>query len=246
MSITIITPVFNSSGTIRDCLRSIASQSVACQHIIVDGGSTDGTIELVKEETAPGREWSTEPDQGMYDAINKGLSRAAGDIVGVLNADDFYNKSNVLEKVVNAFSEPQIDAVYGDLLYVDRKDTSKVVRNWRSGDYRPERFYSGWMPPHPTFFLRRAIYQRYGSYRLDLGSAADYELMLRVLLKNRIRAKYIPQVMVRMRNDGVSNASLKNRINAHRNDRKAWRVNQIQPRPWTLFAKPVSKLGQWL
>jgi glycosyltransferase involved in cell wall biosynthesis len=246
MSITLITPVWNNADTIGHCIDSINAQTQPCQHILVDGGSSDGTLEIIEQQKAADAILISEPDQGMYDAINKGLKLATGDVVGVLNSDDFYPTNDLLETVMQAFSDPAVDASYGDLLYVDKDNTEKVIRNWQSGDYKRDRFYAGWMPPHPTFFLRRQLYQQQGGYRLDLGSAADYELMLRMLLKHGANAAYIPQVLVHMRNEGMSNASLKNRIRANRNDRKAWRVNGLKPRPWTLVAKPLGKIGQWL
>lgn len=245
MTLTIITPVWNNADTIAHCLRSIAEQTQPCQHILVDGSSTDGTLEIIEQNRTVNMTVISEPDQGMYDAINKGLKFATGDVIGVLNSDDFYATNGVLEKVANVFNNSEIDASYGDLVYVDRQDTEKVARNWHSGDYNRKRFYNGWMPPHPTFFLRRMLYEEYGGYRLDLGSAADYELMLRVLLRYECNAEYIPEVLVYMRNNGMSNASLKNRISANRNDREAWQVNGISPRLWTLIAKPLSKIGQW-
>ena len=243
--ITLITPVLNNADTISDCLGSIRKQTSACQHIIVDGGSTDGTLEIIEQRKLPGAIVVSEPDQGMYDAINKGLERATGEVVGILNADDFFPTEDVLEKVSLAFTDPEVDASYGDLLYVDRENTNKVIRTWRSGEYQREKFYAGWMPPHPTFYLRRRLYQKHGGYRLDLGTAADYELMLRMLLKQQAAVSYIPKVLVHMRNQGMSNASITNRFKANRNDRLAWRVNGIPPRPWTLLAKPVRKIGQW-
>ncbi|KAA1188934.1 glycosyltransferase [Pseudohalioglobus sediminis] len=245
MSITVITPVWNNADTIADCIQSINRQTLKCQHIIVDGGSTDGTLDVIEQHRAEDAILISESDQGMYDAINKGLKLATGEIVGVLNSDDFYATDTALTKVAQAFQNATVDACYGDLHYVDKVDTGKVVRNWKSGDYKRENFFMGWMPPHPTFFLRRRLYEKYGEYRLDMGTAADYELMLRMLFKHKVNAAYIPQVMVHMRNDGMSNASLKNRIRANRNDRLAWRVNEITPRPWTLIAKPLGKLGQW-
>ena len=246
MSITIITPVWNNADTIAHCIGSINAQTESCQHILIDGGSTDGTLEIIAQQKTPDAVLISEPDQGMYDAINKGLKHATGDIIGVLNSDDFYPTNDVLRQVEQVFSEPAVDACYGDLHYVAKVDTAKVVRNWRSGDYSYEKFFRGWMPPHPTFFLRRRLYENYGGYRLDMGTAADYELMLRMLLKHEANTTYIRQVMVHMRNDGMSNASLKNRIKANRNDRQAWRVNDITPRPWTLIAKPLGKLVQWI
>ena len=245
MSITIITPVWNNAATVGHCIRSIADQTVHCQHILVDGVSTDGTLEEIRRHQGRETVVISEPDRGMYDAINKGLIHATGDIVGVLNADDYYPTTDVLRLVTEAFSDPAVDVSYGDLLYVDREDTARVIRTWKSGPYQRERFYSGWMPPHPTFFVRRSLYEQHGGYRLDLGSAADYELMLRMLLRHGANAVHIPEVLVHMRNQGMSNASLKNRIKANRFDRQAWRVNGLTPRPWTLIAKPLGKLGQW-
>lgn len=245
MSITLITPVWNNGATIGHCLCSIADQTVPCQHILVDGASTDGTLDVIWQHQGKTTMVISEPDKGMYDAINKGLRHATGDVVGVLNADDYYPTADVLQLVSEAFADPAVEASYGDLLYVDREDTEKVIRTWKSGAYQSERFYAGWMPPHPTFFIRRSLYEQHGGYRLDLGSAADYELMLRMLLKHEANAAYIPRVLVHMRNEGMSNARLKNRIKANRFDREAWRVNELKPRPWTLLAKPLGKLGQW-
>jgi glycosyltransferase len=185
------------------------------------------------------------PDKGIYDAMNKGITVASGDIIGILNADDFYADRDVITHITSAFEDDSVDACYGDLEYVDSFLTGKVIRYWRSGDYRPERFYHGWMPPHPTFFARRTLYNKYGSFNLSLGSSADYELMLRFLLKHGAKAVYIPEVLVRMRTGGVSNASLSNRLRANRMDRLAWRINGLHPKPWTMYMKPLSKLNQF-
>jgi glycosyltransferase len=138
-----------------------------------------------------------------------------------------------------------VDACYGDLCYVDRADPSRVVRYWRAGEFGPRRFANGWMPPHPTFFVRRSMYEQHGLYREDLGTAADYEMMLRLLVKHRVRVAYIPRVLVHMRSGGASNASLAARLRANRMDRAAWRVNGLRPYPWTTLAKPLRKVGQW-
>ena len=245
-TLTIITPVRNNADTIEHNIRSITDQSIPSQHILIDGVSTDGTLEIIQRQQSPGSVIISEPDKGMYDAINKGLKHAKGEIIGILNADDYYPTDKVLAQVQETFADPDIDACYGDLIYVERLNTDKVVRNWQSGHYNRRKFYSGWMPPHPTFFVRRKLYEKFGGFRLDLGSAADYELMLRMLLRHQAKTAYIPQVLVHMRNEGMSNSSLQNRLRANRFDRQAWRVNGIRPRPWTLVAKPLRKIGQWL
>jgi glycosyltransferase involved in cell wall biosynthesis len=224
---------------------SISQQSVRAEHIIIDGGSTDGTAKLLEKWSDKLATVVSEHDQGPYDGMNKGIGCAQSEVVGVLNADDFYPNDCVLKYVAEVFSDPRVQACYGDLNYVAAEDTYNVVREWRSGEFEPEDFLYGWMPPHPTFFVRRNVYEELGLYRLDLGSAADYELMLRFLFKHRIRTAYIPKVLVHMRTGGKSNASLFNRLRANRNDKKAWEVNGLKPRPWTFVAKPLRKVGQW-
>mgnify|MGYP000713447396 CR=1 FL=1 len=244
---SIITVVRNAAETIESCLASVRSQTVDLEHIVVDGCSTDGTLERLQRHAATGTiDLSSGRDNGIYDAMNKGLRRARGDIVGILNADDFYAHPHILARIDAAFATPEIDAVYSDLVYANGDDTSNVVRYWRSGPYSPRAFLSGWMPPHPTFFVRRSVYERCGMFRTDLGSAADYELMLRFLFKHRIAAAYVPEVAVVMRTGGVSNQSWKHRMKANRMDRRAWAVNGLRPRPWTLTLKPVRKLGQYV
>ncbi len=188
----------------------------------------------------------SEPDGGMYFAMNKDISLTTENIIGFLHADDVYAHSEVIENLVSLFEATQSDSVYGDLIFVDPKNTSKVTRRWRSGYYKKENFYKGWMPPHPTFFVRADVYRRFGNFDTAFTSAADYELMLRFLLKYGCSAAYLPQTMVRMRQGGRSTASLKNRLIAHREDHRAWKVNQLQPRFFTLILKPLRKLNQFL
>jgi len=247
MLISVVTVVRNSARTIQHCLASVQQQPVSPEHIVVDGQSTDGTLEILHQAQAgnPRLDMISEADTGIYDAMGKGLARARGEVIGCLNADDFYATSTVLERVSEVFADPAIDSCYGDLVFVDHPG-EKVVRRWHAGRMSSRAFYWGWMPPHPTFFVRRSVYERYGGFRLDLGTAADYELMLRFLVKHRITTCYIPAVLVKMRVGGVSNASLRNRLLAHQYDRKAWTVNGLRPYPWTLLLKPVRKLGQWL
>jgi len=244
--ISIITVTYNASEHLRDCLDSVRKQNVDVEHILVDGASTDSTrqiLELYQNELA---HIISEKDEGMYDAANKGIKIATCDVIGILNADDFYFSNDTLSKVAKVFSDKTVDAVYGDLVYVNRNNTKKVTRTWKSGDYHPNKFYWGWMPPHPSFFLRRSVYDKYGLFNPELGTAADYELMLRMLLKHGIRVAYIPEVLVQMRSGGMSNASILNRIKANKMDRKAWAVNDLKPYPWTLSMKPLRKISQWL
>jgi len=243
-TVSIITAVYNAASTIRECIRSVESQNHFFEHIIVDGGSTDGTLGIIEQCQHEKLDVFSESDRGMYDALNKGISRSQGHIVGALNADDCYEDSEVLRDVATSLSSAQ--ASYGDLLYVSGPNSDKVDRHWSAGSYSRNSFWHGWMPPHPTFFLRSECYQRYGGYRLDLGTAADYELMLRMLVKHKLDPHYIPRVLVRMRTGGISNSSLASRIAANRMDRKSWVVNGLQPYPWTLWFKPIRKVGQFL
>lgn len=244
--ISLITATLNAAATLTASLQSVSAQSLLPEHLIIDGGSTDGTLALAARYAAHPLKVFSEPDRGLYDAMNKGLAKASGEIIGILNADDCYARRDVLQLVAEAFRDPRIDACYGDLCYVDGSDAGRVVRYWRSGAFHYRRFFWGWMPPHPTFFVRRAAYEKYGVFNLGLGSAADYELMLRFLVRHRLQAAYLPRVLVNMRTGGVSNASLAGRLKANRMDRKAWEVNGLRPYPWTLLCKPLRKVGQWL
>lgn len=246
MKISIITATYNSAATVEDTLKSIAAQSYpAIEHIIVDGLSKDNTLEIVARYPHVAKVVS-EKDKGIYDAMNKGVRAAEGAIVGILNSDDLYANEKVLEKVMQLFNDPAVDAVYGDLQYVAADNISKVVRNWEAGNYSLRSFYFGWMPPHPAFFVRRELYEKYGHFLLELRTAADYEIMLRFLLKHQVKAAYLPELLVKMRAGGASNASLKHRLNANKEDRRAWDLNGIKPYFFTLWLKPLRKLGQFL
>ena len=244
--VSIITVVKNNVQCIDSCIRSVLSQKYPeIEHIVIDGGSTDGTLDIINRHSGSLSKVVSGPDKGMYDAMNKGIDAASGDIVGILNADDLYEDPFVVDSVVAAMGDDKVDTCYGDLVYVDADDPHRVFRYWHSGVYDPRRFYQGWMPPHPAFFVKRRVYEQHGMFNLALGTAADYELMLRLLLKHHVSAVYLSRVLVRMRTGGASNASLRKRLIAHRMDRQAWRVNELTPKPWTLLFKPLRKLGQY-
>ncbi len=246
MKISIITASFNSAATIRDTLKSIACQDHPdIEHIIVDGGSTDGTLDIVDDFPHVAKLISGK-DDGIYDAMNKGISVATGQVIGILNSDDVYTDATVLSTVAATFADPAVMTAYADLQYVDANDQHKILRNWRSGPFKRENFYFGWMPPHPTFFVRREVYARAGVFNLGLRSAADYELMLRVLVKLEMTTRYIPRVIVKMRSGGMSNASLLNRLRGNKEDRLAWKLNGLKPYFFTLYLKPLRKLHQYI
>ena len=255
MKISVITTCFNASATIGDCLESVRAQTHPdVEHIVIDGASTDDTPAILKEYGDSLAVVVSEPDSGIYDGMNKGLRLAGGDIVGILNADDMYNGPAVLAKVARLFRDERVDSCYGDLLYIrERKGLAasrcprdfRVVRYWSAGEFDRRKFFRGWMVPHPTFFVRRSAYQKYGYFNPSLGTSADYELMLRFLVRYKISAAYLPEILIRMRVGGASNVSLPARIQANRMDRKAWEVNGLRPYPWTLWLKPLRKIGQW-
>ena len=249
MKISIVTVAFNAEATIADAVASVVGQQRTgfdLEYIIVDGDSTDGTLAALEPYRDGIAQVISEPDRGLYDAMNKGVAAATGDFIGILNADDAYAHDRVLAAVAARLVESGAQALYGDLDYVAENGSGRVVRRWRSGTMGPRSFLRGWMPPHPTFFLARFVYAEHGVYSLGLRSAADYELMLRMLHKYKVSTTYLQDVLVKMRTGGMSNASWGNRWRANREDRAAWRMNGLRPMPWTLVMKPLRKVGQWL
>jgi glycosyltransferase involved in cell wall biosynthesis len=245
--VTIITVCCNSSKTIEDTIQSVINQTYDnIEYIIVDGLSTDNTLDIVNKYKDKIAKVVSEKDAGLYDAINKGISLATGNIIANLNSDDFYIDNNVIADVVAKMETEKSDTLYADLYYVDAVDTNKVTRNWVSGAYKKGMFYKGWMPPHPTFFVLKSVYDNYGKFNLELKSAADYEIMLRFIHKHECSISYLPRVVVRMRVGGVSNISLINRLKANREDKRAWEMNGLKPKPFTLIFKPLSKVLQFV
>ncbi|MBO0948734.1 glycosyltransferase family 2 protein [Fibrella forsythiae] len=246
MTVSIITVVYNGADTIADAIDSVLGQTYPMiEYIIIDGNSTDGTQAIIAGYGNRISQFVSEPDKGLYDAMNKGIQRATGDIIGILNADDLYRHTEVISRIVDTFSQYQADAVYGDLVYSQRESPERIMRYWRAGTYRPGAFLRGWMPPHPTFFVKSNVYQQHGYFTTTLRSAADYELMLRFVHKHQIQIAYLNEVVVVMRLGGVSNSSLTNRLRANREDRVAWQMNGIRPGWFTLWLKPLRKIGQF-
>lgn len=213
------------------------------EYIVIDGNSTDNTVPIINEYQQFIRVFKSEPDQGIYDAMNKGIKFATGDVVGILNADDVFAADDILSSVAQTFTDSNADVLYGDLEYV--KPNNEVVRKWRSGRYKHGMFNWGWMPPHPTFYCKRALFDKLGSYNLQYGTAADYELMLRFMHAKKLTACYLNKIMVKMNTGGVSNKSYLNRFNAWRFDYKAMGNNGVFFPLMCVIFKPVRKIGQY-
>lgn len=246
MKVSIVTATLNSQRTVSDTIVSIQQQSFKnIEHVIIDGASNDDTLKIIRNLGHNGP-FLSEADKGMYHAMNKGIKLSTGDIIGILNSDDFYAHNHVIQKVVNIFETHACDAIYGDLIYIDPVNRNKLLRKWIAGGYTNKLFYRGWMPPHPTFFVRKEVYENYGLFNLALQSAADYELILRLMLVNQIRTNYLTDVLVKMRAGGQSNRSISNRLRAHEEDRLAWKLNGIPLKWYTPWLKPARKVKQFL
>lgn len=260
--ITLITPTFNSAKTLTSTLESVILQEKKyptltddLEYIIIDGASTDKTKEIIQDfqnkNPALNIILISEPDKGIYDAMNKGIKLAKGDIVAILNSDDFYHDPTVLAKVIHAFeSDSSIDAVYGDLIYVDNDDIKKQTRYWKAGPYKERNLNWGWSIPHPTFFVRRRVYdklieQNNKVFNTELSIAADYELTFRLLKINKIKVKYIPEILVTMRNAGESAKNLKQRISGWKQQRQVWKLNSLKIPPFFSTRRILHKISQF-
>ncbi|WBA13948.1 glycosyltransferase family 2 protein [Salinivibrio proteolyticus] len=245
MKVTIITATFNSENTIKDTLASLDSQDYPdIEYIVIDGGSTDNTVQLVKNQSKRLTKIVSEPDQGIYDALNKGIALATGDIIGFLHSDDILAYPTAISDVITQFLRHDADAVYADLDYVETDNVARVVRRWRSGEYKRAKLTKGWMPPHPTFYMKRSLYRTYGGFDLSYRIAADYESMLRYLFVNHVKAVYLPKVTIKMRLGGISNRSLKSVLKKTQEDIKALKANRIVW-PFALIWKNISKIPQF-
>ena len=244
--ISIVTAVYNRADTIADAMRSVQGQTYAeIEHLVQDGGSTDGTLEIVRQLSTARTQVESGRDAGIYDALNRGIARATGDVLGLLHSDDVFAHPGVLANVARLFEDAEIGGVYGDLEYVAKADPSQVIRYWKAGHYRPELLRKGWMPPHPTLFLRRELFARHGAYDTEFRIAADYEAILRWLTAGQIRLAYLPEVLVKMRVGGESNRSLERILRKSREDLRAIRRHEIGG-VGVLAAKNLSKVTQFL
>ncbi len=244
MKISIITVAYEAAHIILNALESVADQSYDnIEHIVIDGGSSDGTVPLVKSYKHV-THLVSEPDQGIYDALNKGLKLASGDYIGVLHADDVYADDRVLEDVARTLKEERPDLLHGNIKYVDLQ--GRIVRNWKSSKSTRLKWKWGWMVPHTGLFVAKTSYEKYGSYRLDMGTAGDYECMLRLFVKYDLDSHYVNRDITKMRQGGASNVSYAARLKANAMDRKAWKVNELKPVPFIRVLKPLRKLRQFI
>jgi glycosyltransferase involved in cell wall biosynthesis len=247
MKVSIITAVYNSEQYVKSCIESVVGQDYPnIEYIVIDGGSTDGTIDIIKEFDRHIQYFTSEKDKGIYDALNKGIAAATGDVVGILHADDILASSAVISQIVSAFESLKADAVYGHLNYVHRDEIHKVQRKWIAKPYDLNSLRMGWMPAHPTLYIKRELFEKFGNYSLNFGTAADYELILRFLFKHKIKAVCLPILMVNMRAGGVSNANFKQRYLALVNDYRALKTNGIPFAIITLLFKKVTKFSQFI
>jgi glycosyltransferase involved in cell wall biosynthesis len=246
MKVSIITATYNSASTIRDTLDSVAEQTYSnIEHIIIDGLSKDNTLDIVKEYPHVAKIIS-ESDKGIYDAMNKGIRAATGDVVGILNSDDFYPHNNILKKVTEEFRTKKVNAIIGDILFVSPNNIKKVVRYYSAKRWKPSKFVKGYMPPHPSFFVYKKFYEQLGVYQIDYKIAADYELLIRFLATNQLSYSYIPEAIVHMRAGGVSNESIKSRYVLNQEIVRACKENGLNTNMLILSLKYVNKIFEYL
>ncbi len=243
MKISIITVCYNSAAHIEDALLSVANQDYPdIEHIVIDGNSTDGTQHILEKHAGKLAYWTSEPDSGIYDAMNKGIERATGDVVGILNSDDFYYDDQAISKIANAFQNHETDAVFGDLIFVDPKNLDRTVRTYSSKNWHPEKFAKGYMPAHPTFFVRREFYGKYGLFETDYVIAADYEMLIRLLYVHKLNYKYLPMKMVKMRTGGVSSNGFRSNITLNNEIIKACKTHGINTNMMKIYPKYFKKI----
>lgn len=243
--ISLVTISYNAEHTIQKCIDSVIRQSYKnIEYLVIDGNSSDATPDIILRNSSHIDYFKSEPDKGIYDAMNKGIMQATGDVVGLLNADDYFANNNVLSDIAASFALSNSDLLYADLDYVN--PDGKIIRKWRSGNFALRKFNWGWMPPHPTFYARRELYDHFGLYNASYGTAADYELMLRFMYLNKASVCYLNKVIVKMTLGGVSNQNLFNRALAWKYDFKAMGKNKISIPILAILLKPLRKITQFI
>ncbi|MEI2759418.1 MAG: glycosyltransferase family 2 protein [Bacteroidia bacterium] len=247
MKISIVTITYNSAATIEDTIKSVVAQDYSdMEYLLIDGKSKDNTLQIVEKYKDKITKIVSEKDGGLYYGLNKGLKMASGDVIGAIHSDDLYAHAQVISNVMKLFNaDPELEGVYADLIFVNREDTNKVMRVWKAGECKPDSFEKGWMPPHPTFFVRKSVYEKYGYINTDLKLSADYELMLRLIHKHKIKIAYLPETIVKMRMGGVSNVSFFVKLKANIEDKLAWKMNNLKPGFFTTLRKPLRKISQY-
>ena len=246
MKVSIITVTYNSGKYLEDCIESVMKQGYKnIEHIIIDGKSEDDTVAIIKKYQPHIAQWISETDRGMYDAINKGMKMATGDVIGILNSDDMLASEDIISAIVNVFEREKVDVVYGDLDFVKKDEPNKVVRRWKGKSYKRSRFKYGWMPAHPTFYIKRSLVEKYGGYESHYFTAADYEFMARYLYFHKASAYYLPKLIIKMRMGGQSNINIYQRLRANRRDYLAMKKNKIPFAFIISLLKPVSKVHQF-
>jgi len=246
MKVSLITVTFNSEKYLEDCINSVRRQDYKdIEHIIIDGASTDGTLAIIHKHGDHIARYISEWDHGIYDALNKGMAMATGDIIGTLNSDDMLASRDVISSIVNTFQTEQVDSLYGDLVYVDPIETTKIMRIWKGLPYKRERFNWGWMPAHPTFYFKRELLAKLGEYEAHYFTASDFEFMARYLYRFRISCYYLPKLIVTMRRGGASNGNLWRRLRVNRRDYLAMKKNKIHLPLIVSWLKPIRKMPQY-
>lgn len=247
MKVSIITVCLNSEETIEQTIRSVLAQTYPeIEYLVVDGGSKDRTLDIINKYRQRISRFVSEPDKGMYDAMNKGLDMASGEVIGFLNSDDLYASPQVIERVVAAMKQSGAKICWGDIVYFLSSQPDKVFRFWKSSSYEQGRFQQGWSPPHPGFFVKKEVYDQYGGFRTELGIAADYEIMLRFLEKHRVPSCYLPQVLVKMRWGGYGNRNPWRLIKGNLECYRAWSMNGMKVSSFLPIVKPLTKISQFL
>lgn len=245
MKLSIVTVCYNAAATITDTITSVRQQQhEPIEYIVVDGKSTDGTVQVIRANESKIDRWISEPDKGIYDAMNKGIAMATGDVVGILNSDDFYSSHDVINQVMKEFEDPDVDAVFGDLVFVDPSNLTRVVRKYSAKNWTPKKLAWGFMPPHPTFFVRRKFYGSLGLYKTDYRISSDYELIIRFLLVNKLRYKYLPLQMVTMRKGGVSSRNVKSNFILNEEIIRACRENGVFTNRLMVYSKYFKKVTE--